>query len=309
MDLWWIELWCLAQTFFFPVVLSDSCSTYDTMTGDVVRRSSAYILTPTDTAICDSFLDEKWYRLDSLAGNDIVQTCPPVTHCGTLYPLWMNGTLPLVSEGEVDRTVCQSGLAGCCESSLTIQVRNCGTFNVYNLKRTSGCPIAYCFGTQLVNQSEVTQESTEQTTEDGTSGTQLVNQSTVTQESTEQTNEAGTSDYTAAWIVLGIVAISTAIGITFYIWKHKHTKSQVRHRPTSEEETDDSTSVTETEELSSTTFNMDVTEESKAVEKSEPMGMNGKEITRITITDIDATLPYTPVDDIIKPRDRRIAKH
>lgn len=61
------------------------------MTGDVVRRSSAYILTPTDTAICDSFLDEKWYRLDSLAGNDIVQTCPPVTHCGTLYPLWMNG--------------------------------------------------------------------------------------------------------------------------------------------------------------------------------------------------------------------------
>ncbi|XP_048773487.2 uncharacterized protein LOC125678824 isoform X3 [Ostrea edulis] len=278
MDLWWIELWCLAQTFFFPVVLSDSCSTYDTMTGDVVRRSSAYILTPTDTAICDSFLDEKWYRLDSLAGNDIVQTCPPVTHCGTLYPLWMNGT-QLVNQSEVTQ-----------ES--TEQTTEDGTS-----------------GTQLVNQSEVTQESTEQTTEVGTSGTQLVNQSTVTQESTEQTNEAGTSDYTAAWIVLGIVAISTAIGITFYIWKHKHTKSQVRHRPTSEEETDDSTSVTETEELSSTTFNMDVTEESKAVEKSEPMGMNGKEITRITITDIDATLPYTPVDDIIKPRDRRIAKH
>jgi hypothetical protein len=56
------------------------------------------------------------------------------------------GSLPEVSEGEADRTVCRSGTGGCCENELTIKVRNCGSYYVYYLIRPSGCPISYCFG-------------------------------------------------------------------------------------------------------------------------------------------------------------------
>ncbi|XP_062594049.1 oncoprotein-induced transcript 3 protein-like [Saccostrea cucullata] len=146
-------------------LMANPCTNYTTLSGEV-KRSSNYILPTDSTAICDNFLEEKWYRINSTVGNDIVETCQSMTHCGTIYPLWMNGTLPLVSDGEVDRMVCQSGILGCCEASLTIKVRNCGTFYVYYLRKPSGCPVAYCFGTQPINSTEVTTSSLQTT--DGT---------------------------------------------------------------------------------------------------------------------------------------------
>ncbi|XP_062574922.1 uncharacterized protein LOC134236798 [Saccostrea cucullata] len=67
-----------------------------------VKRSSAYILpNASATAICDTFLVEQWYRINSTVGNDIVQTCQNMTHCGTMFPLWMNGTQPINSTGVI----------------------------------------------------------------------------------------------------------------------------------------------------------------------------------------------------------------
>ena len=74
-----------------------------------------------------------------------------VRQCGTLSPVWMNGTHPSVSDGIVSRQVCaDTGLGSCCDSSLQIGVKNCVSFFVYYLYPTPACPMAYCFGKSAV---------------------------------------------------------------------------------------------------------------------------------------------------------------
>lgn len=44
-----------------------------------------------DTPISDHAIEEGWYRHSSRNG-DVMPTTPPgVKHCGTLYPIWLNG--------------------------------------------------------------------------------------------------------------------------------------------------------------------------------------------------------------------------
>ena len=74
-----------------------------------------------------------------------------VRQCGTLSPVWMNGTHPSVSDGIVSRQACSNtGLGSCCDSSLQIGVKNCVSFFVYYLYPTPACPMAYCFGKSAV---------------------------------------------------------------------------------------------------------------------------------------------------------------
>ena len=73
--------------------------------------------------------------------------------CGTVVPVWMNGTHPSVADGMVSRQVCanfgtNAGTGStCCSHSLQIGVKNCADFYVYYLKATPTCPVSYCAGT------------------------------------------------------------------------------------------------------------------------------------------------------------------
>ena len=60
-----------------------------------------------------------------------------------IYPL---GTLPHITEGEVNRKACISTMESCCYLALDIKVKNCGNYRVYDLKKTPGCQMGYCFG-------------------------------------------------------------------------------------------------------------------------------------------------------------------
>ncbi|VDI64888.1 Hypothetical predicted protein [Mytilus galloprovincialis] len=131
---------------FTPGCEIDPChrSNYGILIGEL-KRSSNYTLQDSDIAIEDSRLTTGWYRIDSVTGNDIVNGSVTIMHCGTVNPLWMNGSIPDVSHKTVDRKVCYSGLSNSCEKEFNIKVRNCGNYRIYYLIQLNVDKSAYCF--------------------------------------------------------------------------------------------------------------------------------------------------------------------
>ncbi|XP_067669950.1 von Willebrand factor D and EGF domain-containing protein-like [Haliotis asinina] len=123
----------------------DPCIAYTNMT-DITRD---VFNTPRqgDILICDLNLQPGWYRLvDGLMPTHCLQ---PFS-CGTQAPIWLNGSVPSQAQGIVRMTACAntiptSGSTGaCCGTEIPIDVRNCGEFVVYCLRRPPACPMAYC---------------------------------------------------------------------------------------------------------------------------------------------------------------------
>ena len=103
----------------------------------------------TDTLLCDEFQAAAWFRFV----NGLMPTsCQQPFRCGTQAPIWLKGSVPQVSEGVVDRIACANtqpddvGPNACCATQIPIQIRNCGGFVVYYLRRPPACPMAYCTG-------------------------------------------------------------------------------------------------------------------------------------------------------------------
>ncbi|KAL5015331.1 hypothetical protein ScPMuIL_009601 [Solemya velum] len=99
----------------------------------------------TRDSFCDDYLLDGWYRVESTS--PMPTQCVGINSCGTMFPIWMNGTMPLQTEGIVVGTACINIGRSCCGQSLPIKVKNCGSFHVYHLPRTHSCPTKYCFGT------------------------------------------------------------------------------------------------------------------------------------------------------------------
>jgi len=75
----------------------------------------------------------------------MVTTCPEMYRCGATRPAWLNENHPTVAEGKVTRKVCIRMHGFPCEKSVLIQVKNCGSYYIYNLKRLSySCDARYC---------------------------------------------------------------------------------------------------------------------------------------------------------------------
>ena len=74
----------------------------------------------------------------------MAESCIDMYRCGTRYPGWLNGSLPTVNEGVVQRIVCFRYFNDCCSFSTYIRVRNCGGFYVYQLKPLTYCYLRYC---------------------------------------------------------------------------------------------------------------------------------------------------------------------
>lgn len=47
-----------------------------------------------EQAISDEHLDPGWYRHISANGDKMTTSPPGKMHCGTIYPIWLNGIFP-----------------------------------------------------------------------------------------------------------------------------------------------------------------------------------------------------------------------
>jgi len=93
---------------------------------------------------CDDTLNG-WYRFQGAAGTKMVTTCPEMYRCGANFPAWLSGVHPTVAEGKVPRTVCIRVHQVHCQKGVPIEVKNCGSYYIYNLKKLDDtCDARYC---------------------------------------------------------------------------------------------------------------------------------------------------------------------
>ncbi|CAH1781626.1 unnamed protein product [Owenia fusiformis] len=102
------------------------------------------------TDLCDrGSWSDQWYRVISPSGNDMPTECVPARRCGTVFPMWLNCSLPSPEENEKSCNACATNLHNCCEHVISVRVKNCGSFRVYYLPEALGCRHAYCFGSEV----------------------------------------------------------------------------------------------------------------------------------------------------------------
>lgn len=113
------------------------------------RRSVKNHFKAGQNAICDIALPWGWYRFTSYVGGKMPIQMVPRMRCGTVHPVWMNGSLPTRTDGVVDHKACINFFGIGCFVSLRIKVKFCvgsPDFFVYYLGPTYSCSLAYCAG-------------------------------------------------------------------------------------------------------------------------------------------------------------------
>ena len=78
------------------------------------------------------------------AGTKMPTTRVPAFRCGTNWSGWLDGAHPTVEDGKVKRTVCFSDRPSGCKYSIEIDVKNCGSYFIYNMLPPPGCDSRYC---------------------------------------------------------------------------------------------------------------------------------------------------------------------
>ena len=128
----------------------DGCSNYTVLSE--ADRAQGHIVIDASNYRCDrDDLVPGWYRFQGAAGDRMADKYVPENHCGTRYPVWLNGTHPTVSEGVVTRRVCYPDYynewyepSDCCVVCNSVRVKNCGAFFVYELLKPPYCDYRYC---------------------------------------------------------------------------------------------------------------------------------------------------------------------
>lgn len=78
---------------YFLITFSEinPCINYTTI-NNVDRRAVGNVLKlGIIPSLSDDFLDSEWYRINSDAGEQMPTEAPGLFHCGTWYPIWLNG--------------------------------------------------------------------------------------------------------------------------------------------------------------------------------------------------------------------------
>ncbi|CAC5411146.1 unnamed protein product [Mytilus coruscus] len=124
---------------------SRDCKKYSAI-NDEEKISRDYLIDlASDQAISDDYLDPGWYRPFSSNGDNMPTSPPGNMHCGTIYPIWLNGTLPTYDDSNVSREACVQTENDICEESIDVEIRNCGGYYIYFLQETPANS-SFCFG-------------------------------------------------------------------------------------------------------------------------------------------------------------------
>ena len=122
--------------------ISDPCRSYRILPGATTRRVTSS--RAGRRSACDNRLPMKWYRMPGRGSPKMPETCVAKRKCGTHAPGWLHGGHPIKIGSTVRREVCFHWKANCCQWMRSIRVKNCGSFFVYELKRTPACNLRYC---------------------------------------------------------------------------------------------------------------------------------------------------------------------
>ena len=104
------------------------------------------------TPLCDKDLPQGWYRFKSFVGGQMPTQRVSTNHCGTIAPIWLDGTHPGRNDPVARVKACiniferRRG----CFFSFYVSIKNCaGNFYLYFLRPTSICYTAYCAGKRV----------------------------------------------------------------------------------------------------------------------------------------------------------------
>jgi len=115
------------------------CFNYQELNSPTRKSSYTQTTSFSDTsAYTRDWKNAQWYRVTGGAGTKLADTEVAERHCGVIYPGWIIGGHPSVSQGEVSRRISfQNG------GSMTAKIINCGPYYVYHLI-SPGKRYGYC---------------------------------------------------------------------------------------------------------------------------------------------------------------------
>ena len=121
-------------------MLPIQCFTYTTHT-DSTRRHTHQSYSGDDRSLITG-----WYRFTGNGGTQLITTqLSQTTICGTTYPGWWNGTLPMIAGTTTAGNVCfYDGSSSCVNSLSPISATNCSGYYVFYLLPTPCCSYRYC---------------------------------------------------------------------------------------------------------------------------------------------------------------------
>uniref|UniRef100_K1QTE6 Pancreatic secretory granule membrane major glycoprotein GP2 n=1 Tax=Magallana gigas TaxID=29159 RepID=K1QTE6_MAGGI len=136
---------------FLTYSKADPCENYSPLPFPYDRYVTNNISGSEVSVLHDRHLERAWYRVGHAL--DMATTAPSLLHCGTTFPVWMNGSIPDISDGEASRRACILGNinGNFCVHHLEIRVKNCGSYRVYYLPPTPSNDEAYCFEIDIDN--------------------------------------------------------------------------------------------------------------------------------------------------------------
>ena len=70
--------------------------------------------------------------------------CIPMSACNTGMAGWLDGEHPSEPYLLVSRTVCMHSGSSCCHLKISVKIRNCDGFYVYQLPALASCNARYC---------------------------------------------------------------------------------------------------------------------------------------------------------------------
>ena len=142
------QSFCVVLACFFACCSTqDPCVDYKLISDPY--RSTGYQWKQGTKAICDHDLAAGYYRFNSSAGNMMPTSKPKPNHCGTHYPVWMEGSHPDKRSFPMKANYVCYDYHGhqVCPFRIFVYYCRAEDFYVYNLQPISrGCPMAYCAG-------------------------------------------------------------------------------------------------------------------------------------------------------------------
>ncbi|KAH3842264.1 hypothetical protein DPMN_115761 [Dreissena polymorpha] len=85
-------------------------------------------------------------------------------HCGTKFPIWVNGSTPTPGEGYVNLTACVKDYNDTCADTVTVLAKNCGYYYVYCFWNLPYADQRFCFDVDLSKVTTTTKTTTTATT-------------------------------------------------------------------------------------------------------------------------------------------------